>query len=51
MLRAKKVLSYVAERIEDLPSHPEPDALKAEEYLELFCQDQVNQYLHKQLIG
>ncbi|EMC91801.1 hypothetical protein BAUCODRAFT_305390 [Baudoinia panamericana UAMH 10762] len=44
MLRAKKILAYVAERIE--PAQPEdkgqdPDALKPEEYLELWCQNQV----------
>ena len=41
MLRAKKILAYVAERIETLPAQPEPDALKPEEYLELLCHDQV----------
>ena len=41
MLRAKKVLAYIAERIETLPMYPESDALKPEEYLELYCQDQV----------
>ncbi|CAG9956173.1 unnamed protein product [Clonostachys rosea f. rosea IK726] len=41
MLRVKKILAYVAERIEKLPEEPEPDALKPEEYLELYCNDQV----------
>jgi WD repeat-containing protein 48 len=41
MLRAKKILSYVAERIEPMPEVPDPDALKAEDYLELYCQNQV----------
>ena len=41
MLRAKKVLAYVTERIETPPSHPDPNALKPEEYLELYCQNQV----------
>ncbi|OJJ70462.1 hypothetical protein ASPBRDRAFT_56255 [Aspergillus brasiliensis CBS 101740] len=39
MLRAKKILAYVAERID--PAHPdesEEDAMKPEEYLELYCQ-------------
>ena len=42
MLRAKKILAYVAERIETPPSEPNPDALKGEEYLELYCQNQVS---------
>ena len=41
MLRVRKVLSYVAERIEPVPEEPEPNALKPEEYLELYCNDQV----------
>lgn len=42
MLRVKKILFYVAERIEKLPEEPEPGALKPEEYLELYCNDQVS---------
>ena len=42
MLRAKKVLAYVAERIDPQPDPPEPGSLKPEEYLELHCQNQVN---------
>lgn len=48
MLRVKKILAYVAERIDptlDEPEHnPEqdPDALKPEEYLELYCNEQVS---------
>ena len=42
MLRAKKILAYVAERIETPPSEPNPDALKGEQYLELYCQNQVS---------
>lgn len=40
MLRAKKILAYVAERIEAPPDpeHPDPNAMKPEEYLELYCQ-------------
>jgi WD repeat-containing protein 48 len=45
MLRAKKILSYVAERIEPMPEVPDPDAPKAEEYLELYCQNQVRRIL------
>ena len=42
MLRAKKILAYVAERIETAPSQPDSNALKPEEYLELYCHDQVS---------
>lgn len=44
MLRVKKILAYVAERI-DPPSEAEqedPDALRPEEYLELYCNEQVS---------
>ncbi|KAI0843744.1 WD40 repeat-like protein [Hypoxylon sp. FL0890] len=41
MLRVKKILAYVAERIEPQPEEPEPGALKPEEYLELYCNDQL----------
>lgn len=43
MLRAKKILAYVAERIEPQPAEGEEEegALKPEEYLELWCQNQV----------
>ncbi|KAL9599496.1 MAG: hypothetical protein Q9219_003835 [cf. Caloplaca sp. 3 TL-2023] len=41
MLRAKKICAYVAERIEPQPTHPHPNALKPEEYLELYCQDKL----------
>jgi hypothetical protein len=41
MLRAKKILSYVAERIEPASDKPNPEALKPEEYLDLYCHDQV----------
>ena len=40
MLRAKKILAYVAERIEP-PSDIDPRTLRPEEYLELYCQNQV----------
>lgn len=44
MLRVRKILAYVAERIDPPadPENPDPNALKAEEYLELYCQDQVS---------
>jgi WD repeat-containing protein 48 len=42
MLRVKKILAYVAERIEAAPENPDPDALRPEEYLELYCYDQVS---------
>ena len=51
MLRAKKILAYVAERIEPQPEEPDPEALKPEEYLELYCQNQVSQSLSAVLIG
>ncbi|KAL9129041.1 MAG: hypothetical protein Q9217_002411 [Psora testacea] len=41
MLRAKKILAYVAERIETPPPEPNPRALKPEEYLDLYCQNQL----------
>jgi WD repeat-containing protein 48 len=41
MLRAKKILSYVAERIEPAPAQGE-ERMKPEEYLELWCQNQVS---------
>lgn len=41
MLRVKKILAYVAERIEEVPEEPEENALQPEEYLELYCNDQV----------
>jgi WD repeat-containing protein 48 len=43
MLRVKKILAYVAERIDPPadPENPDPDALKPEEYLELYCNEQV----------
>jgi WD repeat-containing protein 48 len=44
MLRVKKILAYVAERIEPAPENPEADALRPEDYLELYCYDQVSVY-------
>ncbi|KAF2638028.1 WD40 repeat-like protein [Massarina eburnea CBS 473.64] len=49
MLRARKILGYVAERIEPTPTKEELDrmeregekALKHEEYLELYCNNQL----------
>ncbi|KAF2869775.1 hypothetical protein BDV95DRAFT_576313 [Massariosphaeria phaeospora] len=45
MLRARKILTYVAERIEPPPSKEEEEAaggpMKPEEYLELYCQNQL----------
>ncbi|KAK3114861.1 hypothetical protein LTR53_006359 [Teratosphaeriaceae sp. CCFEE 6253] len=47
MLRAKKIMAYVAERIEPGPppaeegKEGEPGALRPEEYLELWCQNQI----------
>ncbi|KAF2428605.1 WD repeat protein-like protein [Tothia fuscella] len=50
MLRARKILSYVAERIEPQQAVPEKssdssEALRPEDYLELYCQNQP-QYAH-----
>ena len=40
MLRAKKIIAYVTERID--PEGPnEPNALKPEEYVDLYCHDQL----------
>ncbi len=41
MLRAKKILAYIAERLDPLQQESNSTALKPEEYLELYCQDQV----------
>ena len=43
MLRAKKILAYVAEHLES-PAELEdgPEALQPEEYLELYCHNQVS---------
>lgn len=41
MLRVKKILAYVAERVEPPLEESEEDELKPEEYLELYCNDQV----------
>ena len=45
MLRAKKIVSYITDRIK-APSQEEEegseaDALKPEDYIELYCQDKV----------
>lgn len=42
MLRVKKILGYIAERVEAPPEEPDPNALRPEEYLELYCYDQVS---------
>ncbi|KAI4256073.1 MAG: hypothetical protein LQ352_002263 [Teloschistes flavicans] len=36
-----RICAYVAERIEPQSERPDPNALKPEEYLELYCQDKV----------
>ncbi|KAH6656827.1 WD domain-containing protein [Truncatella angustata] len=41
MLRVKKILAYVAERIDPSSDESDEDALKPEEYLELYCNDQL----------
>lgn len=47
MLRVRKILSYVAERIEapEEELEADADALRPEEYLELYCNDQVRNFL------
>ncbi|KAM4066909.1 WD repeat protein [Hirsutella rhossiliensis] len=40
MLRVKKILAYVAERLDEL-LEDQPDGLKPEDYLELYCNDQL----------
>lgn len=54
MLRARKILAYVAERIEPAPTKEEEEEqkekggpLKPEEYLELYCQNQVRCLIDK----
>jgi len=46
MLRARKILGYVAERIEQAPTKEEleqmEERLRPEEYLELWCNGQVS---------
>lgn len=42
MLRAKKVLGYIAERIDPAnPADPDSNPMQPEEYLELYCQNTV----------
>ncbi|KAI9376342.1 Pkinase-domain-containing protein [Aspergillus egyptiacus] len=41
MLRAKKILAYISERIEEATNDPVQDAMKPEEYLELYCQNSL----------
>ena len=43
MLRARKILAYIAERIEPTPTKEELEqgVMKPEEYLEIYCQNQV----------
>ena len=50
MLRAKKVLVYVAERI-DPQGFADPDGLRPEEYLEVYCQNQVRALLRSCLVS
>ncbi|KAL4968796.1 uncharacterized protein BDV14DRAFT_187564 [Aspergillus stella-maris] len=41
MLRAKKILAYISERIEEPTGDPAQDSLKPEDYLELYCNDNL----------
>lgn len=49
MLRARKILAYIAERIEPQPDKPDPNAMRPEEYLEIYCHGQVSSrpFLHR----
>lgn len=42
MLRVKKILAYVSERIETPPEQADSTALRPEEYLELYCYDMAS---------
>ncbi len=44
MLRVRKILAYVAERIDPTADTEtdDPDALRPEDYLELYCNEQVS---------
>ena len=42
MLRVKKILAYVSERIETPLEKADPGALRPEEYLELYCYDMAS---------
>jgi len=53
MLRARKILGYVAERIEPAPTKEDLEksaesggVLKPDEYLELYCNNQVSFSFH-----
>ena len=41
MLRVKKILAYVAERIDPVSAEDDENAMKPEDYLELYCNDTV----------
>ena len=47
MLRAKKILAYVAERIEPLSEQPDPHVFRPEDYLDLYCQNQVRLHISR----
>jgi WD repeat-containing protein 48 len=56
MLRARKILGYVAERIEPAPTKEDLESqaeaggvLKPDEYLELYCNGQVSSLLASQV--
>ncbi len=52
MLRTRKILSYVAERLEPPPGQSHGTEMRVEDYLELYCQNQVcRSFLsHRQLL-
>ena len=43
MLRARKILGYIAERLEPDLDREAEDALRPEDYLQLYCQDKVRE--------
>lgn len=45
MLRVKKILAYVSDKIEQPPEEEDPNALSPDEYLELYCNDRVSRTL------
>ncbi|CCU82216.1 WD repeat protein [Blumeria hordei DH14] len=44
MLRVKKIISYVAERIESLSGNMSSEKMKPEDYLELYCYDKASTF-------
>jgi cobyrinic acid a,c-diamide synthase len=51
MLRVKKILAYVAERIEPLSEQPDPKEWKPEDYLDLLCYEQVSLFFGRKSVN